>query len=128
MFRIFFSKFGRKAHQFCPTKGTVLTWLALRTRSRAIDLFRKKARRETLLEKSVEITRPREITPPGTFLIQRSKLREAMLKLDDELIQVTLSAYFEGQSTKSIAEKLGIKQGTVKSRLRKGRKGDRKQH
>lgn len=116
-----FLEVWEKAFQFNPEKGTVLTWLALRTRSRSIDLFRKKTRRDNLLEKNVEITRPRTITPPGPHVIERSELHAAMLKLDDDLVQVTLSAYFNGESTKCIAESLGIKQGTVKSRLRRAR-------
>ncbi|GEM_PF-679870 len=110
-----------KAFDYDPKKGSVLTWLAVRTRSRAIDVYRKELRRRALLEKNSEVARPRVPTPPGTFVVQRSLLRDAISTLDEDLRVVTMLAYFDGETTNNIALSLGIKQGTVKSRLRRAR-------
>ena len=109
-----------KASEFDPRRGAVLTWLAVRLRSRCIDSLRKTARRGELLEANAAALRPREATPQE-LAAERTRLRDAVLGLDEDLRKVTQLAYFEGASTLEISEQLGLAHGTVKSRMRRAR-------
>lgn len=111
-----------KACDYDPIRGTVLTWLAVRLRSRCIDRVRKANRRSELLAEHADVLRPRQMTPPGTAIVERSRLRTAVSELDDDLRDVTQLAYFEGASTAEIAKRLDLAQGTVKSRMRRARR------
>lgn len=117
-----FLQLWEKAADYDPERGTVLTWLVVRIRSRCLDRLRKSKRRAELLAENQDASlRPRELTPPGTRAVERSRLRTAVDDLDDELRQVTRMAYFDGLSTRSIAAELDIPRGTVKSRMRRAR-------
>ncbi len=116
-----FLELWQKAHEFDPERGGLLTWLAVRLRSRCIDRIRKGQRRSELLRLNPDAMRPRDITPPGAATVQRNRLRQAVQDLDDELREVTKLAYFDGSSTSEIATQLDIPQGTVKSRIRRAR-------
>lgn len=109
------------AGEFDPERGKVLTWLLVRTRSRAIDSKRKNARRQELLDTSGDLLHPSD---PGVDPVKsmiRQQVRAAVEQLDDELRKVVDLAYYAGDSTRAMAESLGIPRGTVKSRLRRAR-------
>lgn len=116
-----FLEVWQKAHEFDPERGSLLTWLAVRLRSRCIDRIRKENRRSDLLKLNPDAIRPRDVTPPGPATVQRSRLRQAVHDLDDDLREVTKLAYFDGVSTSEIATHLDIPHGTVKSRIRRAR-------
>ena len=109
------------AYDYDPTRGTVVAWLVVRMRSRCLDGLRKTTRRSRLLEAAEEKLRPRELTPPSVRGIERNRLRGAIAQLDEDLQEVTRLAYFDGATTREIADDLGIAQGTVKSRMRRAR-------
>lgn len=116
-----FLELWQKAHEFDPERGTLLTWLAVRLRSRCIDRIRKEDRRSDLLSQNPDTMIPRTMTPPGTSTVQRNRLRQAVQDLDDDLREVTKLAYYDGVSTSEIATHLNLPQGTVKSRMRRAR-------
>lgn len=51
----------------------------------------------------------------------KQKLMEAIRRLDDKYMEVVILKYYWGFSEKEIAEHLGIKEGTVKSRLHRAK-------
>ena len=108
-----------RALEFDPERGSMLTWLVVRARSRCIDTIRKSKRRAELLQEHGEMTRPREITPPSERAVERSQLREAIANLEPDLMKVIELAYFQGASSTEISESLDIPVGTVKSRMRR---------
>lgn len=110
-----------RASEFDPARGSLVSWLAVRLRSRCIDDIRKQSRRAELLAENADSLRPRTPTPPGTEAVERNRLRQAVAELEDDLREVTQLAYFDGVSTREIAEQLEIAQGTVKSRMRRAR-------
>ena len=116
-----FLEVWERAADFDPQRGTVLAWIAVRLRSRCLDRKRTSSRRAELLEQHGERLRPRTPTPPGAAAIERTRLREAVARLDEDLREVTTLAYFDGASTSEIAATLQIAQGTVKSRMRRAR-------
>lgn len=108
----------RRAADYSAERGSVSTWLSLRTRSRALD--RRKA---YPARKSVELTESllAEIADPSADLARRSdhgRLREALQTMSSEEQQVILLGYFEGLSSSEIAARMNSPVGTVKSRTR----------
>jgi RNA polymerase sigma-70 factor (ECF subfamily) len=106
----------RAAASFDPKRGRVRTWLAIRMRSRALDL-QKSARvsrnagdagLETLVDDGVSASP------------DHARVRAALAELGEDQRKVLQLAYFEGLSCTEIAEKIAIPVGTVKSRLAAG--------
>jgi RNA polymerase sigma-70 factor (ECF subfamily) len=103
----------RSARDFDPKRGRVRTWLAIRMRSRALDL-----------QKSARVARNAgdvglEIVPD---VAERStpdhaRVRSALGELGADQRRVLELAYFEGLTCTEIAVKIAIPVGTVKSRL-----------
>jgi RNA polymerase sigma-70 factor (ECF subfamily) len=106
----------RTAKDFDPKRGRVRTWLAIRMRSRALDL-QKSARvsRNTgdggleLLVDEVDAASP-----------DHGRVRRALAELGTDQRRVLELAYFEGLSCTEIAERVAIPVGTVKSRIAAG--------
>lgn len=106
----------RAAQTFDPKRGRVRTWLAIRMRSRALDL-QKSARvsrnagdagLDTLVDDSV------------TASPDHARIRAALADLGADQRRVLELAYFEGLSCSEISERIQIPIGTVKSRLAAG--------
>jgi RNA polymerase sigma-70 factor (ECF subfamily) len=112
-----FVEVWKRAADFDPTRGTVRAWLALRMRSRCLD--RKKSPRLSRSVSFEETELDRRAAPPIDPLarLERVRVRQALTTLSAEQRSVVDLAYFVGLSTIEIGEKLGIPQGTVKSRL-----------
>ncbi|MEZ4461820.1 MAG: sigma-70 family RNA polymerase sigma factor [bacterium] len=116
-----FMELWQKAGDFDPARGELRTWLAVRLRSRCIDRIRRESRRAALEEQHGDFLRPRVPTPPGTDVVQRNRLRAAVMALDHELREVTQRAYFDGATTFEISQSLNIPHGTGKFRIRRAR-------
>jgi RNA polymerase sigma-70 factor, ECF subfamily len=106
----------RAAKDFDPKRGRVRTWLAIRMRSRALDL-QKSARvsrnaGDAGLEVVVDNSQP---SSPD-----HGRVRTALGTLSPDQKRVVELAYFEGLSCSEIAERIAIPIGTVKSRLAAG--------
>jgi RNA polymerase sigma-70 factor (ECF subfamily) len=108
----------RAAKSFDPKRGRVRTWLAIRMRSRALDL-QKSARvsrnagdagLETLVDAGASVASSAD----------HARVRAALAELGPDQRRVLELAYFEGLSCTEIAEKVAIPVGTVKSRLAAG--------
>ena len=106
----------RNAKDFDPRRGRVRTWLAIRMRSRALDL-----------QKSARVSRSAGDSGLD-FLIDESegaspdhrRVRSALAELGQDQRRVLELAYFEGLSCTEIAERIAIPVGTVKSRIAAG--------
>jgi len=106
----------RAAKDFDPKRGKARTWLAIRMRSRALDL-QKSARvsrnaGDGGLEVLVDET---EASSPD-----HARVRAALADLGPDQRKVLELAYFEGLSCSEIAERVAIPVGTVKSRIAAG--------
>ena len=107
----------RRAAEYSEVRGSVRTWLLLRTRSRALDRLRSKGRRQSLL---LGVTRESEQAggKPSDLagIADRHRLPAALAQIPEPQQRVIELAYFEGLSTVEISSRLGIPAGTVKSR------------
>jgi RNA polymerase sigma-70 factor, ECF subfamily len=106
----------RTAKDFDPKRGRVRTWLAIRMRSRALDL-QKSARvsrntGDAGLDQQVDEAEP--ASP------DHRRVRTALAELGPDQRRVLELAYFEGLSCSEIAERVAIPVGTVKSRIAAG--------
>src|ERR1043165_3463608 len=106
----------RNAKNYDTKRGRVRTWLAIRMRSRALDL-----------QKSARVSR--NTGDGGLDLVvdeseaaspDHRRVRRALAELGQDQRRVLELAYFEGLSCTEIAERVAIPVGTVKSRLAAG--------
>jgi RNA polymerase sigma-70 factor (ECF subfamily) len=117
-----FLSIWRKAASYAEGRGSVKTWLASIVRNRAIDLVR--ARRESDGDDEAVLLALRDPGPgvldAVTASLDRTTVRDAVVKLPIEQRQAIAMAYFEGRSHSEIADVTGLPLGTVKSRIRLG--------
>jgi RNA polymerase sigma-70 factor (ECF subfamily) len=112
-----FVEVWKRAADFDATRGSVRTWLAMRMRSRCLD--RQKAPRVTRRVAFDDSEAARTAAPEQNPLLrlERQQVRAALQTLPQDQRIVVELAYFQGLSTQEIGERVGVAQGTVKSRL-----------
>ena len=124
-----FAQIWREAARFETTRGSVAAWLAMITRSRALDFVRARARR-TRITATAAREEPDGAPAMGAWRSDPSRTTEhaerssrvaaALGELSAQQRQVIELAYFEGLSQSEIAERLKEPLGTVKTRVRLG--------
>src|SRR5215204_3466924 len=116
-----FLKVWRSSGTFDPSRGSFSTWLFRVTRSVALDLYRKRARRIRPVpygDLHIAITRdssagPQEIADESWLSWRISRALEMLDAAHREVIDL---AYFGGLSQREISERTGVPLGTVKTR------------
>ncbi|MCB9680491.1 MAG: sigma-70 family RNA polymerase sigma factor [Alphaproteobacteria bacterium] len=108
----------RDAGAFDPTRGSVRGWLAVRMRSRCLDRYRTRVRRERLLDQHDAPSPSAE--RDATDVLAGQQVHHAVRSLPDDQRRVVELLYFEGLSSREAADTLGCPVGTVKSRVRLG--------
>ena len=110
-----------RKNSYDPKRGSLRTYLAILTRSRAIDRLRSRQRQQEKLKTDVEIEKQSEALIEEISQIEQSQQIQAALASLPELEQQVLRmAYYQGLSQSEISEQLDIALGTVKSRSRRG--------
>jgi RNA polymerase sigma-70 factor (ECF subfamily) len=113
---------------FRSTEGSFATWLTRLTRNLLIDHYRR-TRNERVTD-SIEEQLPRveegfvTISRPDSALAGREAselLQAALAKLSPELRETIILRDLQEMEYREIAQVLGIPEGTVKSRLNRGR-------
>lgn len=112
----------RHAADYDPGRGSVRTWLVLRTRSRALDRLKAagSARTVTFDPQSwgeLDNGTDEDAQRAAQTAPDRARVRRVLVDLPPEQREVLLLGYFEGLSSSEIAERVGIPIGTVKSRV-----------
>ena len=130
-----FLKMYRNLASFDPSKGGFSTWLTTMTRNLLVDNYRR-ARMDraseslddtydgeddgpTKAEKLADKQPNQEQHVAGLEL--RAQIQMALAKVSPELREAVILRDLEDMDYKDIAEVLGIPQGTVKSRISRGR-------
>ncbi|MEO6202817.1 MAG: sigma-70 family RNA polymerase sigma factor [Nitrospirales bacterium] len=119
-----FLQVWRQAGQFDHSRGNPMVWLAVLTRSRAIDRLRigKKDReaREPIERIASEPDVESNPEQSSVYLEQCRIVRQAINSLPSEQRETIELAYFGGLSQREIASQVGEPLGTVKTRIRLG--------
>jgi RNA polymerase sigma-70 factor, ECF subfamily len=109
--------------EFDPNRGSVLVFLMMLTRSRAINRLRQRGIQHRLHQRL-----ERNVSPyAASMLLDSAALQEISQQVSNALQHIPQSqrqtlemAYFDGLSQAEITERLGIPLGTVKTRSRQG--------
>jgi RNA polymerase sigma-70 factor (ECF subfamily) len=106
----------QRSSEYDARRGSVRTWLSLRTRSRAIDRLRSlaRARHHGLLGGGES---PVGRFPPPDQDVDRAHVARAIAGLTPGQREVVDLCYFHGLSCTEVAERVDVPHGTVKSRL-----------
>jgi RNA polymerase sigma factor (sigma-70 family) len=112
---------GRRPATYDPAAGTLQTWLAMLARRRAIDAIRRAARqqRRAAAERGPVPTAP-DPAEAAVDAALTASLRAAVDALPEVQRTAVLLAYAGGLTAREVAARLGIPEGTAKSRLRLG--------
>ncbi len=108
----------RRAEDYASERGSVSTWLSLRTRSRAIDRRRAAPRARTQALSPDLLASAADPDADPTRISDHERLKRALGDMSVDEQQVIFLGYFEGLSSSEIAERVGAPIGTVKSRTR----------
>lgn len=117
----------QKCDQYQASRGSIKAWVAVKTRSRAIDRLRKKP--EVLADKLEDIIT--NASPAADqFVIEKMEkdiLRAALLKLPLPQQQAIYHMYYDHFTQKEISLKTNRPLGSVKSSIRYGLQNLKKQ-
>lgn len=109
----------RKAGQFDPTRGQASAWIFTIARNTWIDAWRKQ-KRPALDPDDPALVPAAEADPPTQLELKQSgaALHEALKALPEEQVELIRLSFFDEASHSTIAARLGLPIGTVKSRIR----------
>jgi RNA polymerase sigma-70 factor (ECF subfamily) len=117
-----FVQFWEHADRFDESKGSLRSYLGAITHRRAVDWVRSEARRREREMKNAHgaSTEPatRDITAEFAAADTAARVRAAVETLPVEQREAVVLAYFGGLTFREVAVKLGLPEGTAKSRLR----------
>ena len=116
-----------KNNAYNPKRGALRTYLAVLTRSRAIDRLRARGTRSRAVNRlkrshPLQANSSTENRPLEQASQQETRLtvETALSQLSDDERQILQMMYFEGHTQAAIAKQLDIPLGTVKTRSRRG--------
>ncbi len=105
-------------------RGALRTYLAILTRSRALDRLRARSRNQKRLREQSSDENARVVSEnpiEDISQLERShEVRQALQQLSSNEQEVLKMAYYQSLSQSEIASRLNIALGTVKSRSRRG--------
>ncbi len=112
----------QQASQYSPDRGSVMAWLSMICRSRALDRVRKR-QRVAEKEEAMEDERLEDGAVVAQDLLvlveQDSALHQALLSLDAASRQLLALAYFKDYSHSELSQLTGKPIGTVKTQIRR---------
>ncbi len=130
-----FIKVYRNLHNFDASRGSFMTWVVTMTRNLLVDHFRK-ARQERATdsldaaageeEDSLTLASQLQATGPSPDSLVQSRqtqqmVQQALQKLSPELREAVILRDLQDMDYREIAQALRVPEGTVKSRINRGR-------
>ena len=113
--------FWNAPDRFDPDRGSLRTFLLTLAHRRAIDIVRSEQARFNREEKVRDDVAP-SIDEEVWSRTVSQEVREAVAALSEGEREAISLAYFGGLTYVEVAERLGLPEGTVKSRIRSGMK------
>jgi RNA polymerase sigma-70 factor (ECF subfamily) len=99
-----------------PARASVLTWLSVRTRSRAADRLARRSRERQAQQLLVEL----ELSLPPPAAESALATRTALARLESPLRTPLELMYVAGLTASEISVQIGVAEGTVRSRVARG--------
>jgi RNA polymerase sigma-70 factor (ECF subfamily) len=122
-----FTQAWTNAAQYDARRGAVGAWLLIMTRTRSIDLIRRRRSRPqpmNAIEADARLGAIPDASPAvdlqAASAEEAALVQAAMADLPDDQRDLLNLAYFEGLSHAEIADQTGTPLGTVKTRIRTG--------
>ncbi len=115
-----FLEVWRTAKSYDPARGSVLSWLMVKLRSRALDRRRSRSRRITLEAFEIE-AETRNPTEQWQTDRENRALDQALMALSEAQRTAIQLCYYQGLTYQEIAAHTDTTVGTVKSRLASGK-------
>lgn len=120
-----FLQVWRQAGRFDPSRGSVIGWLSVICRSRALDVLRRRGVVEPGVAPRAGCHRSAladNLGPPELLLSveSHSSVHAALAQLNEQQRQLLGLAYFRDCSHSELVSYTGLPLGTVKSQLRRG--------
>ena len=110
-----FVRAWRSRDRFDPSMGSLRTWLYSIERHLLVDMARSRQRRD------VHDSRMAVETEPIVDHVERAmvawQVEEAVGRLTAEHRLVVVEVYFRGRTSKELADRLSVPEGTIRSRL-----------
>lgn len=107
----------RKRHQFDPERGSERAWLFGILRNVASSRHRKNERGLRVVRPVTNDDRVGWRTDEEDRELDAAEVVDAMASLSAEHQAVIVGAYFRGKRVRTLAQELGVPEGTIKSRL-----------
>lgn len=119
-----FLKFWREPERFDSSRGNLRSFLLAMTHHRSVDLIRSESARRIREEKDARlaIESGPDIEEEVWQMAQSQKVQFALAGLPEGERSVIELAYYGGLTYREVASRLGLPEGTVKSRIRAGLK------
>lgn len=105
----------RKGSSFDPERGSLVTWIMLIARSRALDELRRRVPEPR--DPQAARDEPEDPRASTDALLGRWRLAALLARLPAQERRVLRMRFDEGLSQSEIAERLGMPLGTVKTRM-----------
>lgn len=117
-----FVRLWRAPEKFDPSRGTLRSYLLTMTHGRAVDVIRSEESRRIREEKDgvLGLDTGAPLEDEVVEMQMGEHVRAALASLPPDERGAIELAYFGGHSYRAVAELLGLPEGTVKSRIRKG--------
>ena len=116
-----FAQAWRTARSFESSRGSLIGWLLVITRTRSIDRLRARASRpDTMAEPYAAALQSPGMTAVDQVLSaeQATRIQQALVALPEAQRRALELAYYEGLTQSEIAARLAEPLGTVKTRMR----------
>lgn len=106
----------RRGPEYDPTRASLLTWMMTIARSRAID-ERRRRRPEPVPPEAFTGAAEEPAAAETDELIERWRVAELLTRIPREEAMMLRLRFYEGLAQPEIAARMGMKLGTVKSRM-----------
>jgi RNA polymerase sigma-70 factor, ECF subfamily len=116
-----FLRLWNEPDRYDAARGSLRAYLLTITYGRSVDLARSEGARRRREEREARLAgRGAPAGPPEAELADAHEVRAALEHLRTGEREAITLAYFLGYSYREVAAKLGVPEGTIKNRIRKG--------
>lgn len=117
-----FLRLWNEPHRFDEQRGTLRSFLQRQAHSRSVERVRAEEARRRREDRTLalDVDPIENLESQVMAAIESDRIRKALLSLDADDRRAIVLAYYGGISYREVATRLGLPEGTVKSRIRAG--------